>query len=232
MENFYPSFIEQGGLIMWPLLALSLLAFILFIERILYLHKGQIRSSEFIEGIKNLLRKRRLIEALTVCDTTPGPLPNMVKAALLNYDQGEPRMRSSLQSAALVQIPLLEKRIGTVAAIARISPLLGLLGTIIGITKTFVILQAEGAYAHQGVLTRGLGEALITTATGLCIAILAYLAHHFLYGRLRALVHDMEYVGNEIMQFLLHDLPEEEEIEPEQAADIVESKSPDDNQPA
>ena len=71
MEIIDYSLIKQGGLIMWPLLALSLIALILFIERTLYLHKGQIRSNEVIEGIKNLLRKRRLLEALTVCEETP-----------------------------------------------------------------------------------------------------------------------------------------------------------------
>ncbi len=228
MEIFDYSLIKQGGLIMWPLLALSLLAFILFIERTLYLHRGQIRSNEFIEGIKNLLRKRRLLEALTVCEETPGPLPIMMKAALLNYNQGEPRMRNSIQAAALVQIPLLERRIGTISAIARIAPLLGLLGTVIGMIKAFFNLQAAGAYAHQGILASGLGEALITTATGLCIAILAYLAYHFLHGRLRALVHDMEYVGNEIMQFLLYDLPEEE-IEPVPVSDTIETNTSHDN---
>lgn len=206
--------IDQGGIIMWPLLALCIIAFVIFIERTLYLHKGQIRTGDFVEGIKNLLRKRRLIEALTVCEETPVPVANMIKAALLQYDQDESRMRGAIQAAALAQIPLLERRVGTIAAIARISPLIGLLGTVLGMLQAFhSYLGEEAVYAHFEILVEGFSEALITTATGLAIAVIAHIAHHFLHGRVRALVHDMEWVGNDIMQYLLHNLPEEESEE-------------------
>ena len=195
---------------MWPLLLVSLLGFIYFIERILYLHRGQIRTDDFITGIRNLVRKRRLIEAITVCEETPGPVPEVVKAALLHYDQDESRLRCSIEAAAMVEIPLLERRIGSIAAIARIAPLIGLLGTVVGMVGAFFTLQNEGAYAHIGVLAAGFGEALITTATGLAIAIIAHLAHHFLHGRVRTLVHEMEWAGLKIIQFLLHELSEEE----------------------
>ena len=136
------SLIENGGLLMWPIMAVSLISFIIVLERALFLHRGQIRPVEFIAGIKNLLEKRRLIEALTVCEDTPGPVGAVVKAGLLNYDQTESRIRGVMQSAALVEIPDLERRIGTLAALARICPLLGLLGTVIGLMKAF--LQPSG----------------------------------------------------------------------------------------
>jgi biopolymer transport protein ExbB len=196
---------------MWPLLVLSLIGFIFFMERTLYLHRGQIRSNEFIEGIKNLVRKRRLLEALTVCEETPGPVAGVVKASLLNYDQDEARMRSAIQAAALVEIPLLERRIGTIAAIAKTSPILGLLGTVIGLIGAYRQMQELGPYANSAAFTGDIAAALITTATGLGISCMAYLAHHFLHGRVRALVHDMEWVGNDMMTFLLRDLPEEED---------------------
>ena len=210
MNLFDFSLIEKGGLLMWPLLFLSLLGVILFFERTLYLHKGQIRTGVFIAGIKNLLIKRRLIEALTLCEETPGPVATVTKAALLEYDQDEWRMRSAIQAAALVQIPLLVQRVGSIAAIARISPLIGLLGTVIGLLEAFFKFEETGPYAHIGILAGGFGEALITTATGLAIAIIAYVGHHFLHGRVRALVHDMEWVGNDMMQFLLRELTDED----------------------
>ncbi len=109
---------------MWPLLIVSVLGFVFFVERTLFLHKGQIRSTAFLDGIKNLVRKRRLLEALTVCEETPGPVPVVVKAALLNHDKPEAGMRAAVQEAAIVEVPVLERRVGTVAAIAKISPLL------------------------------------------------------------------------------------------------------------
>ena len=156
------------------------------------------------------MEKRRLIEALTVCEDTPVPVASMIKAALLHYDREEGEMRGAIQSAALVQIPLLERRIGTILAIARIAPLIGLLGTVLGMLRSFSsYLDDEATYANVSVLVEGFTQALITTATGLAIAIVAYIAYHFLHGRVRALIHDMEWVGNDIMQFLLRDLPEE-----------------------
>lgn len=205
--------LQQGGPLMWPLLALSLVGFIFFIERTLFLHRGQINSTEFLEGIKNLLRKRRLLEALTLCEETPGPVVKITKAALLHHDQGESRMRNAVQAAALVEIPVLERRIGTIGAIAKAAPMLGLLGTLVAMLEGFNSMGTQGSYATAESFSLLVGQALISTATGLGLGIMAYLAHHFLYGRVRAIAHDMEWTANEIMTFLLFDLPEEEKVE-------------------
>ncbi len=209
MNLFDLSLFEKGGPIMWLLLLLSIIGLVLFIERTLFLHRSQIRSTEFVSGIKNILRKRRMVEALTVCEETPGPVASVVKAGLLHYEDDEQKMRYAIQEAALVEIPVMERRIGSITAIAHVAPLLGLLGTVLGLINVFYLVQAEGAYAHAGVLAGGVWQALLTTAAGLAIAVPAYLGQHFLYGRVRALVHDMEWVGNDVMQFLLKDLRSE-----------------------
>jgi|SRR5690625_108688 len=203
------SLFERGGPVMWLLLLLSVFALILFVERVLFLHRAQIRSTEFVSGIKNILRKRRLVEALTVCEETPGPVAHVVKAGLLNYEEDEEKMRFAIREAALVEIPTLGRRIGSIAAIAQAAPLLGLLGTILGMISTFDIVQLEGPYVNASLVAGGIWQALLTSAAGLAIAIPAHLGHHFLAGRVRALVNDMEWVGNEMLQFLLKDLPKE-----------------------
>jgi len=215
MTPFNHNLFEQGGPIMWLLLLMSVIALIIFVERALFLHRGQIRSTEFVSGIKNTLRKRRLLEALTLCEETPGPVANVVKAGLLHYEDDEQKMRFAIQEAALIEIPVLERRIGSIAAIAQTAPILGLLGTVLGMISTFGMLQAEGPYVNAAMLAGGIWEALLTTAAGLAIAVPAHLAHHFLAGRVRALVNDMEWVGNEIMQFLLRDWPKELSSAPE-----------------
>ena len=192
---------------MWLLLGLSLLGVIFFIERTVFLHQGKVRTSEFLNGIKNLVRKGRLLEALTQCEETPGPMVNVVKACLLHYNASEAKLRAAIQAAALIELPILERRVGTIAAIAKIAPLLGLLGTLAGALQAFFRLQAEGPYANSAAFAGDFAQALITTVVGLAIAIMAYLSYHFLNGRVRALVHDMEWVGNEMMQFLLSELP-------------------------
>lgn len=222
MEFWNFSLLEKGGPMMWALLGLSILGFIFFIERTLYLHKGQIRSNAFLDGIKNLLRKHRVIEAITVCEETPGPIPKVVVAALRNYNRPEPQMRAAMREAALVEIPVLERRVGTIAAIAKVSPLLGLLGTVIAMLTGFYKMQTAGAYADASLFSGQIAQALISTAAGLAISAMAYLAHHFLYGRVRALVHDMEWVANDIMQFLLRELPE---TDSEDAADFPQPET-------
>lgn len=194
---------------MWVLLVLSVFGFIVFLERALFLHKTQVKTDQFLTGIKNNLKNRRLIEALTVCETVPGPVASVVKSALLQYGDGEERMRMAVQAAALVEIPIMERRINTLAAIARVAPLLGLVGTILGLTQGFFAVEASAASAYPtfGSLLGGLAEALLTTLAGLILAVMAHFSHHFLHGRVRALVNDMEYAGHNIMEFMLFDLP-------------------------
>jgi len=203
MESIEYNFILQGGAVMYPLLIVSILGFVIFIERTLFLHKGQIGTEDFLGGIKNLVRKKRLVEALALCEDTPGPLARIVKSALLNYGESKDAIRSAIQGAAIVEIPVLERRIGTIATLARVAPLLGFLGTLISALQALYFLEA--ANADSGEFSRLLAEALITSAGGLAIGVMAVLAHHFLIGRVRALVHDFEWVGHEIFEFLTTD---------------------------
>ena len=180
MDYLQDNFISQGGPVMYPLLFISLLGFLLFVERSLFLHKGQIGTQDFLSGIKNLVRKKRLVEALTLSEDTPGPM--------------------AIQSAAIVEIPTLERRIGTIAALARVAPLLGFLGTLVAAFQALYSLESFNG--DSGVLSRLLAQALITSASGLAISVMAMLAYHFLSGRVRALVHDFEWVGHDIHEFL------------------------------
>jgi len=205
MTAFSYSLFAKGGPVMWLLVLLGLAALVIFIERALYLHRGQIRSTEFLNGIKNLLQKGRLMEALTLCEETPGPVAALIKAGLRHAGDDEQAMKFAVQEAALTEIPALERRIGTLAAIAQVAPLLGLLGTLLGMIKTFWLFNQTGNYATPAVLSGGMSEALLTAATGLAVAIPVHLGRHFLSGRVRALVSDMEWVGNELMRYLLRD---------------------------
>ena len=203
MSVFSFNLFAQGGPVIW-LLALTGLALVLiFTERLLYLHRGQIRTMEFLAGIKNLLQKQRLMEALTLCEETPGPVAAVVKAGLRHATAEEPALRFAVQEAALTEIPALERRIGSLGAIAQVAPLLGLLGTVLGMIRTFWLFNQGGNYATPSVLAGGMWEALLTAAAGLAVAIAAHLGRHFLHSRVRALVHDMEWVGNDLMRYLL-----------------------------
>jgi biopolymer transport protein ExbB len=197
------TFFTQGGLMMWPLLILAVIGILVFVERVLYLHKCQIRTDMFLTGIRNLLDKNRQIEALTVCEETPGPVSAVIKAALLTRNKGRDQIVGAIQGVAVVQIPALERRIGWMNAIARVAPVMGLLGTVVGMIDAFYGIHAGGAYANMGTVSGGFAAALVATAFGLAIAALAQLAHHFLSSRVESLVNDMEYAGHDILQTLI-----------------------------
>ena len=205
MNAFSYSVFAQGGPVMWLLVGLGLAALVIFVERALFLHRAQIKSTEFLGGIKNLLLKQRLMEALTLAEETPGPVAKVVKAGLRHAADDEPAMRFAVQEAAIVEIPVLERRISALAAIAQIAPLFGLLGTLLGMIKTFWLFNQGGNYATPAVLAGGMWEALLTAAAGLAVAIPAHLGRHFLTGRVRLLVQDMEWAGSELMRFLLRE---------------------------
>jgi biopolymer transport protein ExbB len=194
----------RGGPVMWVLAALALVGLIVFIERTLFLHRGQIPSSKaFLQGIKNALAKRRLVEALTLCEEAPGPVAAVVKAALLQADAPADEMRFHVQEAAIIELPALERRLGAIVAIAQVAPLVGLLGTVLGMATTFRAFEQGGHYAMAGALSGGMWQALLATAGSLMLAIPAHLAYHFLSGRVRAIVRDVEWSANEIMKYLL-----------------------------
>lgn len=205
MSAFDFSLFFDGGLMMIVVLLIAVVALVIFIERTLFLHRSQIRSKQFIDGIKNALAKRRIVEALTLCEEAPGPVPSVVKAALLNASADAEAMRFAVQEAAVVEIPSLERRLGSLAALGQITPLVGLLGTLLGMISTFHTFMQGGQYATANALAGGMWQALITTAASLIIVIPIHLGYHFLSGRVRAIVRDVEWSGNEIMQYLLTD---------------------------
>jgi biopolymer transport protein ExbB len=203
MSVFNFTIFAKGGPMMWVLLALGFLTVLLAFERVLFLHRGQIRATTFLEGIKNILAKRRLVEALTVCEETPGPVAAVVKAALLHAEADIETMRFHVQEAAIVELPALERRIGSIATIAQVAPMVGLLGTVLGMATTFLAFEKD--YMSASALATGMWQALLCAAGGLMLALPAHVAHHFLSGRVRSIVRDVEWSGNEIMRYLQND---------------------------
>ena len=124
-------FLDVGPM-MLPLLVLAFIGAIIFLERTLFLHKGQINVQEFISGIKNLLKKGRLVEAVALCEEMQGSAAHLVKTVLLNYDANVDLIVAHLRKRLSLEIPSFERRIGILSLVARISPLIGFLGTLIG----------------------------------------------------------------------------------------------------
>src|SRR5213595_3741711 len=147
-----PVLLAHGTLMTWLLLALSAIVIVVFIERLLHYHRAQINSMEFLNGVRNVLKRDNIVEALSICDATPGPVARLVKVAILNRDRGREGVRESLEEAGLIEVPPLEDKLNLLATIAQIAPLMGLLGTVLGFIRIFSQLQASGTFANMQML--------------------------------------------------------------------------------
>jgi biopolymer transport protein ExbB len=200
-----PPFLKLGGPMIWLILGASATALVVFVQRILHYHRAQINSMEFLNGVRNVLRRENVVEALSICDATPGPVARLVKVAILNRERGQEGMREALEEAGLIEVPPLEDKLNLIATIAQISPLMGLLGTVLGFIKIFSELQ-DKAMANAQDLSGGVWQALICTAAGLAVAIPCYAAYNYLVSRVNAIVLDMEKAATEIIN-IVGDLP-------------------------
>src|SRR6058998_3836865 len=172
-------FLAHGGPMIWVILFVSAVAIAVFIERVLHFHRAQINSTEFLNGVRNVLKRDNVVEAISICDATPGPVARLVKVAILNREKGREGVREALEEAGLVEVPPLEEKLNLLATSAQITPLMGLLGTVLGFIKIFTTLQLKGTQAHMEHLAGGVWEALICTAAGLAVAIPCYAAYNY-----------------------------------------------------
>ncbi len=183
----------------WLILAASAMAVVVFVERLLHYHRVQINSTEFLNGVKNVLKRENIVEAISICDATPGPISRLVKTAILNRERGREAVREALEEAGLQEVPRLEEKLNLLATIAQIAPLMGLLGTVLGFMKVFAAMQKEGPFAHMSAMSGGVWEALIATAAGLAVAIPCYVAYNYLVSRVNSIVLDMEKASSEVL---------------------------------
>ena len=201
-----PTFLQAGGPVIWLILIAAAVALVVFVERTLLCHRSQINSAEFLNGVRNVLKRDNVVEAVSICDATPGPVARIVKTAILNRDKGRERIREAVEEAGLTEVPLLEERLNLLATIAQIAPLLGLLGTILGFINTFEALQQNGLYANisggKDSLAGGISEALVCAASGIAVAIPAHAGYNYLVSRINKIVLDMERAAGEIVNIV------------------------------
>lgn len=203
---------KLGGPMMIPLALLAFAGIIIFIERLLYLHKGQIRAVEFVAGIKTALKKRRILEAVTICDESYGPIPRVIKTALLNFEETPETMSQAVNIAAANEFALIDRRVSSLALIAKLAPLTGLAGTVLAILQIFQKMAESGSYANASEFSYQIYNALLSSVVGLFIAILAWLAYALINSRVRALAQDIDWSANDIMLFIIRGMPENENL--------------------
>jgi biopolymer transport protein ExbB len=191
--------LTHGGAVLYLILLVSAVAVIVFIERFLHCHRAQINSTEFLNGVRTVLKRENVVEAISICDATPGPVARLVKTAILNRDHGRERVREALEEAGLAEVPRLEEKLNLLATIAQLAPLLGLLGTMLGFIDTFGLMKDAGLHARFGDVANNVSQALVCAAAGLAVAIPAHAGYNYLVSRVNSIVLDMERAATEIV---------------------------------
>ena len=197
--------IQKGGAIMYPIMLCSIMAFAVILERLYYLRKIKIDTVAFMSKIEGALKYNKVAEAVKICEDTAGPIARIIKAGILKYDRPRQEIREAIEDAGHQEVPKLEKHIKVLAAIAHISPLFGLLGTVIGMVKAFQVIQVKAAALNPvsaGDLAGGIWTALLTTAAGLIVAIPAIAAYHYLAARVQDFTLEMEHSATELINIL------------------------------
>lgn len=194
-------FILKGGVFMYPIILCSVIALTVFLERLWVLSRRRIIPNEFIRNVSELLRQRKLSEAIFLCQGDSSSIAKIFLAGLKNTGKGIWLVKEAIEERGSREAVVLEKHVGILATIANLTPLLGLLGTVSGMIKTFNVISVEGV-ANPAALAGGISEALITTATGLCVAIPTLVCHRILRDKAEYLIFDMEENSVKIIEIM------------------------------
>jgi biopolymer transport protein ExbB len=185
---------------MYPLLFFSVLAATVAIERFIVFSKAKLNVSDFLTKIrKALLVNRNVKEAIKICEQSKGPVASVMKAGLLRYGHAREDIEKTIENAALYELDRLEKRLGVLATTANVAPMLGFLGTVAGMIKSFATLAEQGL-TNPAAVAVGISEALITTAAGLIIAIPAQLVYNWYTTKITRFVRDIETASNMLVE--------------------------------
>ena len=203
---------RDGGPVMWVILGCSLMALMVFLEKVFQFHRDEINVRELLRGLTNVLKRDGMVEALTLCDSTPGPAARLLGAAILAHQRGDSDIRQAIDEAALDELPKLERRVNLLGTLGFILPLLGFLGTVLGMLRAFETMQGREVF-FAGMISGSVMSALITTAAGLAAAIPCYLGHNYLVARVNAITLDMEKAALEITVFFSRHGADEKEAE-------------------
>lgn len=198
--------IIKGGPLMYAILFCSIVGLSIFIERWIYLKKARVEPKKFMSSIKNILQRNKILDAITFCENTSGPLASILKAGLLKHDRAREEIKEGIEDASLEEIPKLERNLGILETVAHVSPLLGLLGTVQGMIQSFRVIEEKavsGTGVNPGDLAGGIWVSLLTTAAGLVVAIPAYVAHNYLASRVNDIVTEMEQSSTGLVNLLL-----------------------------
>ena len=197
--------ILAGGPMMWPIAVCSVVVMAIIAGKIAYFNSIQLHSRQFLGILLDKMKRHQIKEAIEICDSSKAPLSHILKAGILKYDRSKPQIKEALEDASLYEIPKLEKDLDTLSTIAQVCPLLGIIGTAMGMMKMFYGMQSRLAVSVPLAsleVAQGVWQALLCTVAGLMVATLSYVAYNYFVSRVNKTVLEMETMATEFVNFL------------------------------
>ncbi len=192
----------RGGIIMWFILGCSIVALAVIIERWLVIRKAQVDPQRFLLQLKVILQRSDIKAAIDFCAKTKAPIANILKHGLIKYTEGADRVKEAIENAGKEEVFRLEERLGILANIAGIAPLLGFLGTVTGMIGAFRTIEVLGGSATPANLAGGIWEALLTTAFGLIVGIPAYGFYNYFISKISRVVFELESASEDFLDMV------------------------------
>ncbi len=218
MELF--SIFLKGGIIMWFILACSIIGLTVIIDRYIVIRKAKINVPAFMVRIRGMLKKKDISGAISYCMEEKSPVANIIRKGLTKYKLGHERVKEAIENAGRQEISKLEKGLAVLASISGIAPLLGFLGTVTGMITAFMTIEDLAGSANPSDLAGGIWEALLTTAFGLMVGIPALAFYNYFLSAVKKLVGDMETVANDVVDIIQDSSSAQSEFEEEIEIDI------------
>lgn len=198
------SIVREGGVLMLPIIGCSLVLMVFVFERLLYLRRSRVIPRPFVRGVIEQLEQQQLSreEAIALCDENGSPIAELFTAALKKWSRPAVEVEQAILDAGERVTSQLRKYLRLFNAISNLSPLLGLLGTVLGMIEAFNSIAQADAMGRPELLAGGIGAALLTTAAGLCVAIPAYAAYAYFVGRTDRLILEMDTLAQNVVELI------------------------------
>lgn len=195
------NYFHQGGAMMWPIAFCSVIALAIFLDRIWTYHSVRRSTAPLFREVERLLGAGKLDQARQLCQQQQSPMGRILLVPLKNPGAGRPHLKTLVEEVGNRETAALERYLGLLGTIATISPLLGLLGTVLGMIRAFTVIAREGV-GTPATLGGGISEALLTTAAGLCVAVPTLLLHKYLTSRVERSILEMEEYSMQIVDLV------------------------------
>lgn len=192
----------KGGYMMIPLYILFVLAIFIFIQKLITLNKAAKTPSHLMDQVRVLVQSGQIDKAKMLCAGENTPVANMIAKGIERIGSPLKNIEVSIENVGKIEIYKLEKNLGLLATVSGAAPMIGFLGTVTGMIQAFISIAQEEGNVSPKLLSMGIYEAMITTAAGLVVGIIAYLGYNYLVTQVSKLVHNMEYTSIEFIDLL------------------------------